>query len=128
MMTPENAHSAPCAGLRARIRGALDVSKLPKSQFVERQIARHLEFQSRQSEKCTAATRLQTALNRLDEIAQTEDWSQTRLAFQIGVKESTFRKIKAQRVDPRAWLGKLEAAVARLSTLDPRPSTQEVAA
>lgn len=128
MMTPKNAHDAPCAGLNAGIRRALDVSRLPESQFVNRRIAIHREFQSRQTAQQTISARLQAACKALETVAQANEWSQTKLASQVGVKESTFRKIKMGRADSAYWLPKLEAAVARLSTLDPRPSTQEVTA
>jgi ribosome-binding protein aMBF1 (putative translation factor) len=123
MLTPETAQNACCAGLRAGIKRALDVSRLPNSGFVARQIAIHQEFAARQAAKTTVATRLQTALNRLEEIAATEDWSQRKLAAKLGFRESTFRLIKSGHADSNHWLPKLEAAVRRLSTLAVRPST-----
>jgi DNA-binding XRE family transcriptional regulator len=115
MLTPKNAHDVLCAGLNAGIRRVLDVSRVPKSGFVARQIAIHGEFQSRQAVESTVATRLQTALNRLEEVAVLRDWSQTKLAKRVGIKESTFRKVKMGRADSALWLPKLEAAVARLA-------------
>jgi hypothetical protein len=115
MMTPEIAHGGPCAGLNAGIRRALDVSRLPKSGFVARQIAIHQEFESRQVRKTTVATRLKEVCTRLENVAAGEQWSGRKLAAKIGVKESTFRKIKAGRADADFWLPKLEAAAARLA-------------
>lgn len=114
MMTPKTAHDAPCAGLRAGIRRALDVSRVQKSGFVDRQIAIHQEFQSRKVEKLKAANRLQFACMNLESFAQDMEWSQRKLAGQLGLKESTWRKIKAGNADSKIWLPKLEAAVTRM--------------
>ena len=45
--------------------------------------------------------------------AESEQWSQRKLAGKIGIPETTFRRLRAQQVDPFAWLPKIEAAVAR---------------
>ncbi len=124
MLTPATAQNAQYAGLRAGIRRALDVSRLPNSGFVARQIAIHQEYQSRQTQKLSTAARLETALSRLDELAQSENWSHRKLASKIGLHESTLRAIRRGDFAPTNWLPKLESAVDRLSPIISSPSPQ----
>lgn len=119
--TPASAHDVLCAGLNAGICRALDVSRVPESRFVARQIAIHQEFHSRQAEKSTAASRLQSVFDQLETLAENEGWSQRKLAEKIGIKESTLRKIRRERLV--SWHPRLESALARLSTFDSLPST-----
>ncbi len=126
VITAKTAHDAPCAGLRAGIRRALNVSQLPNSRFVDRQIAIHREYQSRQASASEVRSRVQDALFVLHTIAQSKEWSQRELAKEIGLKESTLRKIKSGRGDLPFWLPKLETALARLNSSGSLP--QEVVA
>lgn len=114
VITLKTAQQGYCAGLRAGIRHALDFSRVPKSGFVEQQIARHREFHSRQESKAEVQSRLQSALDQLRTIASSQEWSQRELAGKLGIRESTFRFIKRGLADPDFWLPRLEAAVARL--------------
>lgn len=102
------------AGLRAGIRRALDVSRLPESQFVNRQIAIHREFHSRQTQKSAVATRLQTVMKQLEDYATNQSLSGRKLAALIGITERSWRRLKTGRADAERYLGQLETAVTRL--------------
>lgn len=118
VLTPESAADGFAAGLRRGIRRALDVSRIPESQFVNRQIAIHREFQSRQTKKSTIATQLKEVCIRLEGVAEAERWSGRKLAAKIGITDRTWRRIKSGHVDGADYLPWLEAAVARLSNAE----------
>lgn len=113
--TLKTAHGGLCAGLSAGIGRALSVSRKPKTGFVDRQIAIHQEYQARQQSKVTISNKLQTALDRLQAIAQSKHWSQRELAGRIGIPESTLRKVKRGLAQLENHIPKLEAAVQRLT-------------
>ena len=128
MMTPKSAADGFAAGLRAGIRRALDVSRVPNSGFVARQIAIHREFQTRQTKKSTIATQLKEVCIALEGVAEAESWSGRKLAAKIGITDRTWRRIKSGHADGASYLPWLEAAVARLqpSTFNPQPSHEVV--
>ena len=114
-VTRKNAHNASCAGLRARIRHALDFDRVPKIRFVDRQIAIHQEHHSRQQSRVVISNKLQAVLNQIETIAKSEHWSQRELASKLGLPESTLRKIKRAPAMPEVWVPKLQAAASRLT-------------
>jgi hypothetical protein len=113
--TRKNAASGFAAGLRAGIRHALDVSRLPKSGFVDLQIATHREYQTRMASQASCSERRQAAMARLEGIATYNKWSGRKLAAKIGITERTLRRIKSGDAADHPWLAKLESAVVRLS-------------
>ena len=114
MMTLQSAPNAVAQPLRARIRLALDVSRVPESGFVAGQIAIHQEFESRQQTKVTIANTFQRTLDQLKAIAESNHWSQRKLATKIGIPETTLRRLKKGDAEPAEYLPKLQSAAARL--------------
>ena len=70
----------------------------------------------REQKKLEAQTRLNAFIARLLEMASAQTWSQRRLAAKIAIPETTFRRIRDGKVNPLAWLSKVEMALHRLKT------------
>lgn len=87
---------------------------MPESNFVARHIAIHQEFNSRQQTKVTISNRLQRMLDQLKDIAETNHWSQRKLADKVGISDRTLRRLKNGQSEPAEYLPKLESAVTRL--------------
>ena len=63
-----------------------------------------------------AEGQFQAALHQLAEHAKNSDLSQRQLARQLGLPESTLRKIMSGRADAHKWLPKLQPVLRRLTS------------
>jgi phosphoglycolate phosphatase-like HAD superfamily hydrolase len=100
--------------LRARVTFRLAESEAAKYGLLDRWQAAMHRRQQREAKKREAQARLNQSIGRLLELAGAEQWSQRQLAAQIAIPETSFRRIRDEKVNPLAWLPKVETALARL--------------
>ena len=93
----------------------LTQSEAAKHGLLERWQAAMKRRAKRTQKKQTAFLRLNESLVKLLARAETEEWSQRKLAEKIGIPETTFRRIRANQVNPFVWLPKIESAAFRLT-------------
>ena len=67
-----------------------------------------------QRRRSVAAAKLQASVTQLLSIAEKEEWSLRTLARKAGLTWSSWRRVRAGKVDSLCWLPKLETALARL--------------
>lgn len=70
--------------------------------------------EARAAKKHLALTVLTDSVSSLFARAETEGWSQRRLAARLAIPETTLRRIRDRQVNPLTWLPKLQAAQRRL--------------
>ena len=70
----------------------------------------------RAQKKRLATDRLNECVMQLLDRAKSEQWSQRQLASQIAIPETTFRRIRDQKVNAVEWLPKVQTALNRLKT------------
>jgi ribosome-binding protein aMBF1 (putative translation factor) len=90
-------------------------SEASKFGFLERW---RVAFQKREAlaaEKRRARALFNESVSSLFARAQAGHWSQRRLAAKLAIPETTLRRIRDGKVNPRAWLPKLQAALNRLT-------------
>ena len=99
----------------ARVTFRLTESEAAKFGLLGRWQAAFKRRKERELRKAQTQTLLAACVHQLLAKAQREEWSQRQLAGKIAIPETTFRRIRAQRVDPFVWLPKLEAALKLLN-------------
>jgi len=89
-------------------------SEAAKCGLLDRWEAAMKRRQEREEKKRRIQKLLDKAITQLLEKARAEEWSQRQLAAKIAIPETTFRRIRDRRVNPLAWLAKIEAALSKL--------------
>lgn len=115
VMARRTAHDACAQPSRRSVRLSITESQAAKIGLSARWQAAWDRKLRRDSQKAIVSHRLQDALNQLDAIAESEEWSQRKLAAKVGLPESTLRKIKSGRADSAIWLPRIQAAASKLT-------------
>lgn len=113
-MTLETAPKAVAQPQRAVVAFRFTESEAAKYGLLARWQSARQRRQRRDEKRRQAQDRLSSSISRLIAKAEAEQWSQRQLAAKIGVPETTFRRIRDQKVHPLTWLPRIEAALARL--------------
>ncbi len=120
MKTPQNQKTTPSAmtggksgpnangpALRARIRAALDESRVQIPAIVTRLIREQVEFNRRAAHQASLAGELKGLISRLQDRAKSENWSERQLARKLGLSRSTWQRIRNLQINPGDWLPQL---------------------
>jgi hypothetical protein len=100
--------------LRARIRASLATGEVRIPAILANLIQRQSEFTRQQSNSKALAAELTAAVQRVESLAQAEEWSQRKLASNLGLCPRTWRRIRSLKVNPADWLPKIRSAIPRL--------------
>jgi len=122
MTTLETAPNPVAQPQRATVRLPITESEAAKLGILDhweaarkRQAFRAARKARQLEQRNNAARELQQSVLRLFHYAQTEEWGQRKLAAQIGIPQTTLRRIRAMQVDPLVWLPKVRTAAAKLT-------------
>lgn len=122
MMTLQTAPSPVAQPQRAAVRLEITESEAACAGILDRwqaarkrQIEREARNARRRDRQVHAAQELHESVLRLFQHAEAERWGQRKLAAQIGIPQTTLRRIRAQQVDALVWLPKVRAAINRLT-------------
>lgn len=114
-ITPATAPKAVAQPLGARVTFRLTGSEAAKFGLLDRWRAAVERRRQREAQKRAALVQFAETVSSLLAKAAAAQWSQRQLAAKIGIPETTFRRIKNQKVKPLVWLPKVEAALASLN-------------
>jgi ribosome-binding protein aMBF1 (putative translation factor) len=112
MKTPESAPKPVAQPSRSTVTLRFTESEAIKHGLLDRWQAVMRRREARAKKIQDASEQLSALVSGLLQRAEAERWSQRTLAKKIGIPETTFRRIRAQQVDPFLWLPKLRATIA----------------
>lgn len=114
VFTRESGANACAPPLRARIRASLMSAEVRIPSILASLIQRQSEFTRQQRNSKALAAELTAAVQSAESLAQTEEWSQRKLAAKLGLCPRTWRRIRSLKVNPADWLPKIRSAIPRL--------------
>jgi ribosome-binding protein aMBF1 (putative translation factor) len=112
--TLETAPNAVAQPREARVAFRLTESEAGTHGLLERWRLAIKKRQIRQEKRIRDIATLNGCVSRLIIKAEEEGWSQRQLAAKIQIPETTFRRIRDQKVEPLIWLPKIMGAMSKL--------------
>lgn len=102
-------------GCSAAIRAALNPPNPPKLKFLAKLIGEQLAFDARQASQLTESSELSQLVGALQSKAGAEEWSERKLAAEVGLPRITWQRLcRSRDVDTSKWLPRLRHAARRL--------------